>query len=115
MFKATKPYAVIVAGLCTLASGLIATSIHAQDIVVPTATVHYGDLNLNTGNGVSVLYQRLRAASKQVCRAYEGRELAKIGKWQACYDQALSAAVRKVNLETLNALHRKVTAHEKLS
>lgn len=114
MFKVSQNYVAMIVGL-TLAVGLMTTSAQAQDQAgAPTVTVRYGDLNLNTSKGVSVLYQRLKAASKQVCRSHEGRDLARAMDWRACYDQALSAGVNKANLETLSALHRK-SAHEKLS
>lgn len=74
---------------------------------LPQTVVHYSDLNLSTESGIQALYKRLQVASRQVCRAYEGRNLwSSYAKWQACYDQALAGAVNKVNLQQLTVLYR---------
>ena len=78
---------------------------------MPTATVRYSDLNLSTADGVRVLYQRLKAASRNVCRAYEGRELARVSSWRACYDEALTGAVTQLNIPNLTAAHGKPGPH----
>ena len=83
--------------------------------VAPTVAVNYADLDLTTDAGVQALYRRLQVAAKRVCRSFEGREIGKGTKRRACYDQALSDAVTKVNLEMLSALHKNASARPRVS
>ena len=106
----------IVTALCALSSSLVASDAgaSASDPRVPTATVRYSDLDLTTTDGLHALYQRLRVASRQVCRAYEGQDLAQLSHWQACYKQALDGAVTQLKLPGLTSLHVKSGPHSTL-
>lgn len=115
MFIQYLTKAIAVTSLSILAAGAAIAEAHAASTQAPSVAVKYSDLNLGTAAGVRVLYRRLQAGSRQVCRGYEGRELAKVARWQACYEQALSTAVSKVRLETLSALHQKANSRGKLS
>ena len=42
---------------------------------LPSVTVRYADLDLNTAGGVDALYGRLRAAARAVCDVRAGRPL----------------------------------------
>lgn len=74
---------------------------------IPRVVVHYGDLDLSTEAGANTLYHRLQSASRLVCRSFDSADISQRAKWQACYRQALSGAVSKVNRETVTALHDK--------
>ena len=76
----------------------------------PTVTVRYSDLNLDTAAGTHVLYQRLKAASRQVCRALEGRELDRYPAWRSCYDQALADAMAQVDAPQLTTANGQARA-----
>jgi UrcA family protein len=91
----TKIAMATVAALC-LAS---ATGAYADDAManVPTRTVHYADLNLNTQAGAAVLYKRIRVAAAQVCGDVNSRRLDEAAAAQACVDHAVNASVQSVN------------------
>jgi UrcA family protein len=73
-----------------------------------TAVVTYGDLNLDSDQGVKVLYARLRGAAQNVCSSFEGRDLIQKTHWQACFDKAVASAVVRVNNTRVIALHNQV-------
>jgi UrcA family protein len=81
-------------GVASLAIGA-----HADEAVVrvPTRTVHYSDLNLNTQAGAEVLYKRIRNAAEQVCGDVGSRQLEEAAAARACVDQAAIASIRAVN------------------
>ncbi len=81
---------------------------------VGKASVSYADLNLESEEGVRVLYRRLKRASKELCSAappriagslpenyqpYNGQED------RQCYREALSNAVDKIDNEDLTRIH----------
>jgi UrcA family protein len=85
--------AVVAFGLSTIAIDAYAGETHD----VPTRTVRYADLDLNTQKGATVLYNRIRQAAEQVC-GYEGRlPLAKAAPVMACVDKAVASSVQAVN------------------
>jgi UrcA family protein len=69
----------------------------------PTVTVSYGDLDLNSHNGVKQLYRRIQIAAIEVCRSTEpfGSLLASEAH-QACLHNAIVGAVRSVNSPLLS-------------
>jgi UrcA family protein len=109
----------LVALVATLATGaaLLSTSIEARpaDPEIPTVAVSYADLDLTTDPGVRALYRRLQGAAKQVCSEFATHDLWRASKHRACYNQALSAAVAKVNVEMLSALHKNAGARPRVS
>ena len=77
----------------------------AEEYQYDRTTVTYGDLNLDSRQGTKVLYARLRNGALDVCSSFEGRDLFFKRLWQACFDQALAAAVVQVNRPSLTTLH----------
>jgi UrcA family protein len=76
----------------------------AQD--PPSVTVRYHDLNLNSSQGITALYQRIRGAAGEVCRAFEGREpLERQLLRNDCFAHAVANAVRTVHNDALSAYH----------
>ncbi len=73
----------------------------AQGAEVPTKTVRYQDLNLNTEVGVRVLYKRIHGAANMVCGNYDPRDLAVARAHQVCVDRAVTDAVAAVNNQML--------------
>jgi len=86
---------------------------HAQAAAteMPSVTVNYGDLKLDTADGVATLYSRLRAAARKACDVQSGRPLAEAIEAQTCYRQVLGAAVDGVKSPRLSALHRAEREH----
>ena len=70
--------------------------------------VTYGDLNLDSEQGAKALYARLRNGAEDVCSSLEGRDLFFKRVWQGCFDQALTAAVERVNNPGLTTLHNQM-------
>ena len=74
----------------------------------PKATVSYADLNLESEEGVRVLYQRLQYASREVCSPWALKIIRSPFvryKTRSCYRHALSDAVDKVDNEDLTRIH----------
>src|ERR1700722_10749514 len=77
----------------------------AAEPVTYSKRVTYGDLNLESAEGASVLYARLRRAAREVCSSLDGRELTLWSAWETCVNDALNSAVTQVNKPTVTALH----------
>ncbi len=72
------------------------------------AAVSYADLNLESEEGVRVLYRRLQRASREVCGVTSLRiagSLSALRKPQQCYRETLSNAVDKIDNEDLTRIH----------
>ena len=77
-------------------------------IEVGKASVSYADLNLESEEGVRVLYRRLQHASREVCSPKSLKiTLSPFVNYQAsgCYRHTLSDAVDKVDNEDLTRIH----------
>jgi UrcA family protein len=116
MFKAIGKSALVVAAFGVFGAVSFGSDAQAaeQSAVVPSVTVRYADLNLNTAEGVEALYARLRAAARKACGPQPSRALVERIDWRTCYTAALEAAVSNVKSEQLSALHRE-SARETLS
>ena len=74
----------------------------------PKTTVSYADLNLESEEGVQVLYRRLQHASSEVCSPRSlnnGLSIFVRYENRACYRHALSNAVDKFDNEDLTRIH----------
>lgn len=85
-----------------LAAGMLAGVAHGAE--VPTQTVRFQDLNLNTDAGVKVLYKRIQGAANQVCGNVDGRDLALARAHKACVDRAVADAVAALNNQKMVAV-----------
>jgi UrcA family protein len=101
---------IALATVAALGLGSLAFGAHADDSVgqVPTRTVHYSSLNLNTQAGAEVLYRRIRYAAEQVCGDVNSWELTKAAAARACVERAVGDSVRAVNSPRLTGVY---TAH----
>jgi UrcA family protein len=72
----------------------------------PAVIVHFADLDLTHGDGVAVLYQRLKGAAEMVCALRDGRDLGSQMRFKLCWQSALGAAVTKVDRPALTAYYR---------
>jgi UrcA family protein len=73
---------------------------------VPSAVVHFADLDLTRSDGVAVLYRRLKSAAETVCAPQTGRDLRSQTRYKACWQSALAAAVAKVDQPALTEYYR---------
>ncbi len=74
----------------------------------PKVTVSYADLNLESEEGVRVLYRRLQHASTEVCstRSLNNALSIFVGyETRACYRRTLSNAVDRFDNEDLTRVH----------
>ncbi len=89
-------------------SSSAADAVHADGI---SRTVKMWDLDLAKSEDVQTLYERVRAAANDVCRAEARRHLgntrmpAPLGWTERCAADAVDAAVREVGNRGLVALH----------
>ena len=96
-----------VAAVCLASVTIVAHADQAAD-GLPTRTVRYSDLNLNTQAGAAVLYQRIRNAAKEVCGDVDSLQLARVAAAKPCIDRAVFSSVRSVNNPILT---REYNAH----
>jgi UrcA family protein len=87
-------------GAATLCA--LSTSVRATE-EVPTKRVRFDDLNLANAAGAKVLYERIRAAAREVCASYDTGDLVN-RTLQACVARAIEDGVMKVNAPALTAL-----------
>lgn len=72
-------------------------------------TVSYDDLDIASRDGATVLYSRLKRASRQACdyrttqRIMSVREIAEA---RQCYRDSLEAAVRGIDSDALTRVHK---------
>ena len=91
--------------ILALGSGYqLASAAPAQD--APAVIVHFADLDLTHGDGVAVLYRRLKRAAETVCALQDGRDLGSQMRFKMCWQSALGAAVTKVDQPALTAYYR---------
>jgi len=86
------------AGVCALAA-----SAGAEESL-PSKTVRYSDLDISHPAGAKTLYDRIRAAARDVCALSIAGDPVLRGGGKACVDTAIDDAVRKVNAPELTSL-----------
>ncbi len=108
MFKFIAKYAPGIVAFGLLTTGSFAVNAQGPEAAaqMPSVTVSYADLNLNTPAGVEALYARLRTASRSVCEVGQRRALADVMASRSCYRQVLATAVSSANVPTLTARYR---------
>jgi len=53
---------------------------------VQSRKITFADLNLNSPEGIAVLYRRITSAAERVCTPFESRELTFKSEWRNCMD-----------------------------
>jgi UrcA family protein len=90
----------------------LAFSTARADEAPPSRTVGFADLNLSTEAGAAALYRRIQAAARSVCPGDDTTpELERIAARHRCIEDAVTRAVRKVNIESLSAYYTTKTGH----
>ncbi|MGN6453488.1 MAG: UrcA family protein [Steroidobacteraceae bacterium] len=95
--------AVCMASVCALASA-------GSPAQSPQRTVRFADLDINHPAGAAVLYQRIRAAAREVCRPTSERDLAVAELTRSCVQDAIARAVTEVNAPKLSQYHATETS-----
>jgi UrcA family protein len=80
----------------------------ASSASVQQRVLHYSHLDLNSMDGVRVLYGRLRDAAEAVCgdRQRVGSRITS-QDWRECRDRAISDAVARLDKPALSAYHQR--------
>jgi UrcA family protein len=106
-----KNFAKIAAATLIAVATLAGAAANADD-AVPTQTVKFGDLNLNSEQGAATLYLRIKAAARNVCPGDQSdHQLRPISVRPSCTDEAIARAVRQVNNSTLTAYYSAKSGH----
>ena len=100
----SRNFLAAVAAVCLASVTIVA---HADEAAngVPTRTVHYSDLDINTRAGAAVLYARIRNAAQQVCGNVDSRQLVVSAAVKACVNRAIYTSVRSVNSPRLTSVY----------
>jgi UrcA family protein len=100
----SKHFLAAVAAVCLASVTIVA---HADEAAngVPTHTVRYSDLDINTRAGATVLYARIRIAAQLVCGDADSRQLAVSAAVKACVNRAIYTSVRSVNSPKLTSVY----------
>ena len=106
IFKKVQVGASVALLLAVPALSNAATSAGAQSDA--PLRVSYADLNLNSDEGVAVLYRRLQSASRTSCNYGTHMKAAPVRVVQsakACYAETLSEAISELNNSKLSRVH----------
>ena len=101
----TKLYAAICCAVGSALMGALCTVAQATEQDPPSKTVKFTDLNIQTPEGASVLYHRIRVAARDVCELSAGGDPIYMLAEGACINAAIDNAVKKINAPYLTALH----------
>jgi UrcA family protein len=70
-----------------------------------SVTLQYRTTDLNTPEGIAILYRRIRGAADSICSPLESPLLERKVLWNDCFSHAVSNAVQAVHNEKLTAYH----------
>ena len=86
----------LIAAIAVTLLGPAAVGAHAGTVNVPTVTVKYADLNLDTQAGAAALYNRIRYAAVQVCGNADPARLDQVAAARPCVQRAIAASVNTI-------------------
>jgi UrcA family protein len=98
----------IVASVAIAWGGGNAAQAGEPDTTVAHKVVSFKDLNLNSAEGVEVLYKRIRSAAHEVCADPDRYDLSEF-KLRPCIDDAMSRAIAQINSPMLTSLYQAKT------
>ena len=99
---------VILASLVVLGLPSITMAASPNQFGEGTIKVAYGDLDINTMAGARTLYARMEKAAEVGCDLRPYRELGSLSRYKesrSCYNKILTAAVERIDSETLTKVH----------
>jgi UrcA family protein len=96
-------WAVLAAVSATMLAGV--TQAAGSGDNVPKQEVTYQDLNLNSNDGIHLLYKRIQGAANKVCGEVDVRDLQGMRVNKACVNRAISQAVAAVNSPMLTRVY----------
>jgi UrcA family protein len=110
--NAVRAYTIRIAWVTLASAGgsMLVDAAQASDAfdTTPHKVVSFKDLNLNSPEGVAVLYNRIKSAAYDVCGSPDRYDLSQF-KTQICVKDAVSRAIVQVNNPMLTSLHESKT------
>jgi UrcA family protein len=73
--------------------------------VVAHKVVSFKDLNMNSAEGVGVLYKRINSAAAEVCGKADVYNLGQVSSIQKCIHESVARAIGQVNSPMLTSLY----------
>jgi UrcA family protein len=95
--------ALVIGSVCFL--GVTAADAYASEWDVPTKTIHYADLDLNTRAGTVQMYRRIRFAAQDVCSPFDRGGLDAKVRLSECEAHAIDSAVAKLDNRNVTAYY----------
>jgi len=109
---AVRAYTIRVAWVTLASAGgsMLVDAAQATDAsdTTPHKVVSFKDLNLNSPEGVAVLYKRIKSAAYDVCESPDRYDLSQF-KVEICARDAMSRAIVQVNNPMLTSLYESKT------
>jgi UrcA family protein len=109
---AVRAYTIRIAWVTLASAGgsMLVDAAQASDAsdTTPHKVVSFKDLNLNSPEGVAVLYKRIKSAAYDVCGTPDRYDLSQF-KTEICVRDAVSRAIVQVNNPMLTSLHESKT------
>jgi UrcA family protein len=109
---AVRAYTIRIAWVALASAGgsMLVDAAQASDAfdTTPHKVVSFKDLNLNSPEGVAVLYKRIKSAASDVCANPYRYDLSQL-KLQICIKDAVSRAIAQVNNPMLTSLYESKT------
>ena len=108
-FAAVAAFAAL--GLAALAAAPASAKATGGDVVAQQRSIRVDDLNLQSAEGIRVLYARLTRAAEGVCGTptTTGSRLPS-ASWKHCFDSAMDSVVSRMKLPALSEHHQKQRA-----
>jgi UrcA family protein len=98
--RTSARFAVTLSTFSLLAGSATALAAPSLDSEVVTKVVRFKDLDLATGAGAQMLYERIAGAARVVCRGAAQADV------RGCRTRAVEDAVRNVGSPLLSSIHR---------
>jgi UrcA family protein len=98
--RTSARFAVTLSTLSLLAGSATALAAPSSDSEAVTKVVRFKDLDLATGAGAQMLYERIAGAARVVCRGAAQADV------RGCRTRAVEDAVRNVGSPLLSSIHR---------
>jgi UrcA family protein len=98
--RTSARFALTLSALSLLVGSATALAAPSTDSEVVTKVVRFKDLDLATGAGAEMLYERIAGAARVVCRGAAHADV------RTCRARAVEDAVRTVGSPLLSSIHR---------
>jgi UrcA family protein len=107
MLNSDRIVHVLAVALCAVLTASPAKRVQAAtpDDAAPSVTLQYRSTDLDTPQGIAVLYRRIRGAASSVCSPFDSAPVEERLRWNECFNHAVAGAVANIKNERLSAYH----------